>query len=240
MSVGRDRYAERPPAEPLRGALACTWVRTTAPGPPRVHRIVPDACLDLIWTGERLIVAGPDTGPHLNHTAPGTLVGVRFVPGVAPAVLGLPASELRDERPLWTDVLSDADDLVDELAGTDIAEATAILQRAVLGRLRGYPSADIALLRAIRSGASVRALADRFGRTERTVHRQCLAAFGYGPKTLHRVLRFQRALGKARLGRSRFADIAADTGYADQAHLARDVRALAGVPLTELVGVTVG
>jgi len=48
------------------------------------------------------------------------------------------------------------------------------------------------------------------------------------------VLRFQRALGLVRAGRA-FADAAIDAGYADQPHLAREVRALAGVPLGTLL-----
>ena len=59
-------------------------------------------------------------------------------------------------------------------------------------------------------------------------------AFGYGPKTLHQVLRFQRALRLARAG-GRLSDVAAVVGYADQAHMARDTRRLAGVPITELL-----
>ena len=64
--------------------------------------------------------------------------------------------------------------------------------------------------------------------------RRSNAAFGYGPKTLARVFRMQRAVGLARSG-SPFATVSAEVGYADQAHLAREVRALAGVPLGELV-----
>jgi AraC-like DNA-binding protein len=48
------------------------------------------------------------------------------------------------------------------------------------------------------------------------------------------VLRFQRALRLARAG-GRLADVAAVVGYADQAHMARDTRRLAGVPLTDLL-----
>ena len=68
------------------------------------------------------------------------------------------------------------------------------------------------------------------GLNERRLHRRCLAAFGYGPKTLARILRMNRAVDLARAG-TPFATVAVAAGYADQAHLARDVRALAGVPL---------
>ena len=58
-----------------------------------------------------------------------------------------------------------------------------------------------------------------------------LVAFGYGSKVLARVLRLEKAPALARGGLS-FATAAAEAGYADQAHLAGEVRVLAGVPLT--------
>jgi AraC-like DNA-binding protein len=51
---------------------------------------------------------------------------------------------------------------------------------------------------------------------------------------LVRILRLQRALALARRGHA-FADVSATAGYADQAHLSREVKALAGVPLSELM-----
>ena len=68
----------------------------------------------------------------------------------------------------------------------------------------------------------------------RQLHRMSLRAFGYAPKTLAKVLRFDRALALAR-GGTPFATVAAVAGYADQAHLSRDVRRFAGVPLSTLV-----
>jgi AraC-like DNA-binding protein len=85
----------------------------------------------------------------------------------------------------------------------------------------------------MRAGASVASTAAAVGLTERAMHRRCLVAFGYGPKTLARILRMNRAVALARGGTS-FATVAAVAGYADQAHLARDVRALASVPLGTL------
>jgi AraC-like DNA-binding protein len=77
-------------------------------------------------------------------------------------------------------------------------------------------------------------MADELGFSERHLHRQCVAKFGYGPKTLHRVLRFNQAMSLAYDGVA-FADVAQRTGYADQAHLSREVKALAGATLSALV-----
>jgi len=68
--------------------------------------------------------------------------------------------------------------------------------------------------------------------SERQLHRRSLAAFGYGAKTLGRIRRLQRALAVPVSATG--AAAAAAAGYADQAHLARDVRELAGVPFTAL------
>jgi AraC-like DNA-binding protein len=227
------------PVPALGTVLTCAWSRTTDPGPTREDRIVPDGCVDLIWTGSTLFVAGPDTGPVLSRSQPGTLVGVRFAPGVAPAVLGLPSVLLRDTRPDLAD-LDTVDPVLttlpDRLAGADPATAALLLQAAVRDGLRPDLLDPVVppVLAGLRAGESVTVLAERLGLTERALHRRCVAAFGYGPKFTQRVLRFQRAVRLARTGLP-FGRVAADTGYADQAHLAREVRAMAGVPLGQLV-----
>jgi AraC-like DNA-binding protein len=88
--------------------------------------------------------------------------------------------------------------------------------------------------RHLRAGRPIAATADLVGLSERQLHRRSLALFGYGPKTLVRVLRMTRAVRLARDGMP-FASVASVTGYADQAHLARDVKALTGLPLGALV-----
>ena len=77
------------------------------------------------------------------------------------------------------------------------------------------------------AAGSVAALAEALGCTPRSVHRRCQAAFGYGPVVLRRVLRFRRAAALLRAGLSP-AEVAAAAGYADQPHLSRETRALAG------------
>jgi len=89
------------------------------------------------------------------------------------------------------------------------------------------------IARRARRGDTVMTIAMTAGLSTRQLQRRCADAFGYGAKTLVRILRMTRALEMARAG-TRFADTAAIAGYADQAHLSRDVKELAGVTLGQL------
>jgi AraC-like DNA-binding protein len=64
--------------------------------------------------------------------------------------------------------------------------------------------------------------------SERTLRRRCEWAFGYGPKTLERILRFQRFLNLSRRApKLSTVELAAAAGYADQPHLVRECRRMA-------------
>ncbi|HKT02169.1 MAG TPA: helix-turn-helix domain-containing protein, partial [Rugosimonospora sp.] len=84
------------------------------------------------------------------------------------------------------------------------------------------------------AGGTVAAAASTVGWAPRRLHRWCEDAFGYGPKTLARILRLHRALDLAHAGEAP-ALVAAVAGYADQAHLSREVKALSGVTLGALL-----
>lgn len=237
----QSSYREMPPPAGLEGLLDCMWTRRAGDGTPPT-RVVPDGCVDLMWITDgtsRLVVAGPDTHAHVSDLGPGgTIAGVRFAPGGAATVLGVPLDALRDARPeladLWRRDVADA--LAEDAAGADRPEA--VLAAAVASR--PAPPPDPAMRHVVRSLAAgghptpVRGLAAELGMSERQLHRRCTAAFGYGPKTLHRVLRFQSALRLARAGHD-LARVAHECGYADQPHLARDVADLAGVRLSALL-----
>jgi AraC-like DNA-binding protein len=221
-------YRERPSRFP--GAIV--WTRR-AEARERDYRVLPDGCLDLLWSHGGLVVAGPDTGPHLGSSPAGaSFTGVRFAPGTGPAVLGVPADTLTDRRvpleELWPAPY--VRELTERLAAT--RRPGRLLESIVVRRLNRTPPPDplaLAVADALRDGRTVAATAESIGYSERQLRRRCLPAFGYGPKTLARVLRMDRALALARSGSS-LATVAARLGYADQAHLTRDVRTLAGVP----------
>ncbi|WP_026425487.1 helix-turn-helix transcriptional regulator [Actinokineospora inagensis] len=227
-------YRERRPPRGFGAGVACVWHRDS-PAPTEVAKVVvvPDGCTDVMWersTG-RLWVAGPDTTAHPTRSS--AIVGVRFRPG--DLAMGLPASELRDARVDVSDLSglwgARAGEIADRLAQTATVDDA---QRVLLSAFPSEPDPVVTAIRelAVRTG-SVHDMADQLGLSERQLNRRSHAAFGYGPKMLHRVLRFQRALALAWQGVG-FADVAYRVGYADQPHLARDVRALAGVSLSAL------
>jgi hypothetical protein len=200
-------YRELPTTGPL---LACLW---TNEGGPRTHRILPDACVDIVSVKGRLFVAGPATRAHLTSVG-GATFGVRFRIGAAGAALGLPASELLDRSVPLEDVWRDVPEV------EDVHELAAAVSR------RGA-EAD-ALVRAAATGTPRSAI----GIGDRQLRRRFLDAVGYGPKTLERILRFQRFL---MLGDDDLARRALDAGYADQAHLTRECTRLAGLPPAALL-----
>jgi AraC-like DNA-binding protein len=225
-------YVER--AGRLTGAVVWTNI-PTGPG-----RVLPDGCMDLLWSEGTLLVAGPDTRAHVTDGAPTVWAGVRFFPGTAPALLGVPAHELRDRRVPLADLWPAP--LVRRLAaGVNAAgdPATGLEDLALRRAAETGTEAPDPLLRhlvtALDAGRPVGAVAGELGLTARQVHRRSLTAFGYGPKTLARVLRLRRALALARSGVP-LAATAARAGFADQAHLTRDVRELTGLAPRELLG----
>jgi len=86
---------------------------------------------------------------------------------------------------------------------------------------------------ALAGGAAVSHVAGQVGWSARTLQRQCTVVYGYGPATLRRILRFRRAVRLLGDGLPS-TEVAARAGYADQPHLHREVRELAGVPLASL------
>jgi AraC-like DNA-binding protein len=231
-------FRQRMPAAVLGRHVDRVWINELRG--PTVIDVVPDGCIDIYWTGAGLQIAGPNT-EVLTLTMPGVaaLTGVRFHPGVAGRWLGVSATELLNRQQPLDEVWDrrTVDELSDRLAHARSATAAAmVLEQALIARLPEVAPADpiIEATVAAISGAgrttksAVSDLIADFGWSERTLRRHCHEAFGYGPKTLERILRFQRFLRLLPTARAPLAVLASEAGYADQAHLAREVRRLSG------------
>jgi len=248
LSQLAGEYQEWFPIEPLRDHVSRVWVNDLTRSVASDFCVVPDGCVDILWTGERLCVAGPDRQPMIEQVRPGCrFVGVRFLPGAAYQWLGVPLSEVLNARvPLAEFWKRDASELADRAFRALHPRAVlAGLQRALLARLPNVGPADqqIACLRTnalanhpdSRSGG-LKELCGRIGISERTLRRRCMDTFGYGFKTLQRILRLQRLFQYASLTtRPDLASLATEAGFADQAHMSREVRRLCRATPGELV-----
>jgi AraC-like DNA-binding protein len=233
-------YRERQPAPAVAGHIASVWIQTVAAdAPPYTHRTIPHGSIEIaVEIGSPARVVGPQTGPVVETLAPGsTVVGVRFHPGVAPSVLGLPASELVDRSVGWEELRGPAE-LGETIAAASSPErAVAILERAVWSLLAGAREPDPVVRAAVQglqpwSSADIGALTSSLYISERQLRRRTLAAIGLGPKVVQRMLRFQGFLALAQAHEPESADLAllaADTGFADQSHLTRESLRLAGL-----------
>jgi AraC-like DNA-binding protein len=246
-------YREYAPPAALRPSVSCLWVRVVPAGLASPALVLPDACADLIWEcGRGVFVAGPDTGPAPSSLAPGTvLAGVRLRPGAGGAALGMPLSALLDQRVDSGDLrgrpmAGTVSDLATLLPGWLTPEAAMRGLLQITGRLVAAGPPDPLVAQAARRlgapSARVENVAADLGVSERQLHRRCRAGVGYGPATLRRVLRFRRFVSSIdRTGvPADLARLAAETGYADQAHLTRESTRLAGLPPAALARVRHG
>ena len=238
------RYRELVPPPELRRHVLCGWTLgpVSADAPP----VLPDGCMDIVWReGIGTVVAGPDTAAVRPSRAPGsTVVGIRFRPGAAPPMLGVPASELRDLRVPLAEVWDSAGRVEEALEGARSAPARLGVMAAELRRrLPRAERPDGLVAAAVRrlggpTPERVSAIGDELGISERQLRRRFHAAVGYGPKTLARVLRLHRLLGLAARrppAHGDLARLALDAGYADQAHMTAECTRLGGAPPARLL-----
>jgi AraC-like DNA-binding protein len=228
--MGSREYQEWAAPAALRDSVVCLWSGTAVRDSETL--VLPDGCCDLIWErGKGAYVAGPDTGPAPAVAPAGTVTfGVRFRPAAGGPALGLPLMALRDQRVDLAE-LRPAD--ARRLAGT-LDPKTAMTRLVDLaGRLVADGPADARMLRAAQllgdHGVRAEAVAAKLELSARQFRRRCHQTVGYGPKTLQRILRFRRFVSRVDAGDRDLATIAADAGYADQAHLTRECAELSGL-----------
>ncbi len=150
-------------------------------------------------------------------------------------LLGVPLRELANRLVALEDVLGPfATELAERLAAApDGAARHALAQRLLTGRLGddhgAAPEVAHALrrLRATSGAARVEALAAEVGWSRRHLAARFRDEVGLPPKALARLIRVERAAQRVRAGEP-LADVAYDSGYADQPHFNRDFRELVG------------
>jgi hypothetical protein len=194
-------YRERLPMPQLGGEVACVWTQeVAAAGPAYEHRTVPNGCVEISHAlgTDVVAVAGTQRQPTVGLLAPGTtVVGVRLRPGAATSILASPASELVDLHvgldELWG---RSATTLAGQLTATGSPQTAVQLLEEEILRRRAVTAADPLVNAAIErlqpwQPDDIGAWCADLCISARQLRRRFVAALGYGPKTLQRILRFQ-------------------------------------------------
>ncbi|NUS69167.1 MAG: AraC family transcriptional regulator [Ensifer adhaerens] len=246
LAKRRGIYREHAAPGALDRHVECLWRHQLPEGTAAPTAVVPDGCVDILWSRHGLAVAGPDRVAAFPAFAPGTdIIGLRFRPGIAASFLRTSLSQIVGEVvPLdafWGPAARELETRMQD--APDAVRRAEMLAEAVLERLPAVspPAGDIAAALAHlqqshdSSDNPIRALAVATGTSERTLRRRCHEHFGYGAKTLDRILRLQRFLDACQQEPSAALGlIALDAGYADQAHLSRETRELTSLSPAEI------
>ncbi|WP_394827652.1 DUF6597 domain-containing transcriptional factor [Pendulispora albinea] len=245
------------PKGPLAGFVDCIWSWQNDGGGQPKERVIPSGALAIaIHLGEdrvrisergdaaRFVSHGGSaiTGAHSRYfviqTPPRpSVMGVLFKPGGAFPFLGVEAGDLEDAHvdleALWG---PRARRLRERLLETsDLAARVRLIEAALLeGAVRSLERTPaVALALEAMEQPDFTRVADLRARTGLSAKR-LIALFrdevGIGPKTYWRIRRFQAALRSLERARTpRGAEVAAQLGYFDQAHMIRDFQAFAGL-----------
>ena len=253
-------YAEHAPHPKLARYVECYWSITghLPAEAKQASRVLPDGCIDFLFnlgdsstrqsglSASPTVIGSMTRAVEVEYAGQIELVGVRFRPGGATPYLGLPASELTDHvvglEEIWG---AEAGRTHERLSELDTRARIALLDETLMERLRStaHP-ADGRVLHASETVVAhegslpVARLVEETGLGRRQLERRFLACVGVSPKTASRIARFRAAVATMHADPTvELSRLALGAGYADQAHMNRDFRALAGVtPGTYLTG----
>jgi AraC-like DNA-binding protein len=253
--VSAQTYVDRPPIPALGDLVRVVWIQQIGTEP-YLQRDLPTGGVELhcpIGSIPRLV--GPLTHTCVEILAPADDRDRRSLSsGAAAAVLGLPASELVDLTLDLSEVWGPAAVVLSELllATSSPEAALGVVQDQLVRRRAGGTQPDPLVSELVRQlmqrqVGEVSLLGSRLAISQSQLRRRCLAAVGMGPKALQRTLRFQGFLALVQSGAlvgpgagGDLAALAAEAGYADQAHLSRECLRLAGLPPRAFVGDVAG
>jgi len=224
-----------------RGAVDASFYELPFPGVPLILN------LDEPWVIDRTerrdsFVAGLHTRPTLVAGGRSyACIELRLTPLSAQRLLGVPMHDVAGRTLALEDLLPDVEPLTYRLRETlSWPQRFDLVETYLLRRLDAAPTpapgVEWAWRELLRSGGRlpIHALAAELEWSPRRLIARFREYVGLTPKTAARVIRFDRAVALLREARTPLAQVAAECGYSDQAHLTRDFRELAGAAPTHL------
>jgi AraC-like DNA-binding protein len=255
MIAALREYAEYLPAPELRPWVLAYWRFSTGdlPADVKTHTVWPDGCTSVVLAvqpspGPRVFLTGPRiTAHHPPARANSVLWGVRLWPDATREVLGEPARALRDwigpappSVSSWAlPLLTDAEREVARDARAGVAVAGA-LDAQLAARVAGWQAPDrsvriaVTHIAAHKGRATLTDAAREAMLSLRQLQRRFSLACGLTMREWARIRRFRESLALRLATESRWSEIAAESGFADHAHLTREYRLLVGRPPTDV------
>lgn len=241
------RYEEFEPATELSDVVNSYWAFSVPEDAPMPydHRVVPDGMISLAYIRSRYFEATSYVGPRteaLNPpTRPGDSVwGIRFRLGVVKGLFGVSPAALRnqvgDARAVFPDFAGPLFERLKAVPGPEAAAGVFDEMLSKVMREKGFRPDPLAqaIWRVGETEQTVSAIAAAAGLSERQFRRRFIELVGLTPKEFSRIRRLRRSAMKLLETPSGWAAIAAEAGYADQAHLSRDYARMLGVTPTSL------
>ena len=250
--------AAQTPRSPLDHFIEFLWFHEGLNRPHRLERVLPEGSVELIinlrderrhtfdplnyqprQSYRRSWLSGPHSKFIVIDTAPNaSMIGVHFKPGGANAFFSMPLSELRntvvDPDHFWNGAAASLrDQLLEAPTPTD---KFRILEQTLWSRCRrpesSHPAVRYALDHFIREPPMlcVSAITDKVSLSPRRFIEVFNDQVGMTPKAFCRVRRFQCTLSEIQRRRNlRWAELAPDCGYYDQAHFIGDFKEFCGL-----------
>ena len=233
------RYA---PSPELTDVVRRYWmpVWSLPDGTSSVQRVLQYPVCLVVVSDDYALLVGPTSGLSTQElSGSGWALGTMLQPAAGIAMLGEPVGNLTDRAvPLGDSVLEDrireaVDDRPDDPARR--AQAVAAVEES-LARLLPVDEEGLlvnAVVEYVEGDPEVHRVGqvcEKFAITERTLQRLTARRIGLSPKWLIQRRRLHEAAERlAGTERPDLARVAADLGYADQAHFGRDFRSVTGL-----------
>ncbi len=228
---GPVRYTDTLPPPELAADIVCFWsLRIDPAAGAHPQHILPDLTVDVIRVdGGPAFVMGPPTAALHLPLRPGIEIeGARLRAVAAYRVLDCSPAELLNRMVPLHEVLCAPLELTEQPSLRSVhALVLQLLRRSAADE---GTTGDTTVRSAIHwLGTNWQGSVDDLSRqvnwSGRKLHRQFVEAVGMGPKLVQRIVRVQRTLQllRARTANSALSDLALECGFADQAHMTREV-----------------
>jgi AraC-like DNA-binding protein len=248
-------FARGTPHPALAGVVLRYEAFTQTTGAPAVFRELPCSFVPIIidldagWTithagrsAQRLgsFVAGvTDSTVLVAHGGTANCLQIDLTVLGARRLLGMPMTELANRTTPIEDVLGlDGHLLVQRIGeAPDWQTRFALVDAAIRTRLAQAPEVDAGVAWSLEriTAAPIGVLVTELGWSHRRLIARYRDAVGLPPKMVARIVRFETLTARLTRADVDWATLAVDCGFFDQAHLAREVRDLAGLTPTELL-----